>query len=353
MGVPGDHLPLRGLGPGQAGARVEGPPVADRVLEAVEEPVREGAGLERLAVLATVDRPADPVPGSGARAEFLDVPEPDVVTVHALLSPLLLRCPLPGGAATRSARCAGPAPRRPAAALPPGRLPAGASGRTRPATPEARRSPHRSSAAGRRGCRVLRPGWRGAGRERLAFPGAARPWVRDDGRSAPPALSSPAPVRARPAGRNAHRGLAARREWEPRGTAEQVTRAGRPATADGLCLAGGPALPEGKAGRAGRGVPGGDRRPSPAVAGGSGGRPCCRPAGRAGLPPGTAGIHPRLCPPRQVRPARPGTRPGATRRTQRGPRWRVPARHAPLSRKRPPPAGSPMRACLPARSAPF
>ena len=44
--VPGDHLPLGGLGFGQAGAGVEGPPVADGVLEAVEEPVGEGAGLE-------------------------------------------------------------------------------------------------------------------------------------------------------------------------------------------------------------------------------------------------------------------------------------------------------------------
>ena len=83
MGVPGDHLALGGLGLGQAGARVEGPPVADRVLQAVEEPVGEGAGLERLAVLAPVDGPADPVPGCGAVAELLDVPEPDVVTVHS------------------------------------------------------------------------------------------------------------------------------------------------------------------------------------------------------------------------------------------------------------------------------
>jgi len=127
---------------------------------------------------------------SGAVAELLDVPEPDVVTVHLLLSPLL-GCPLPGGAATRSARCAGPARRRRAAARPPGRLPAAASGRTRPGTPAARRSPHRSSAAGHPGYRVLRPGWRGAGRERCAFPAAARPWVRDDARSAPPATSSP------------------------------------------------------------------------------------------------------------------------------------------------------------------
>ena len=89
--VPGDHLPLGGLGFGQAGARVEGPPVADRVLEAVEEPVGEGPGLERLAVLAPVDGPPDPVPGPGAAAELLDVPEPDVVTVHLLLLLSVLR----------------------------------------------------------------------------------------------------------------------------------------------------------------------------------------------------------------------------------------------------------------------
>jgi hypothetical protein len=49
-------------------------------------------------------------------------------------------------------------------------------------------------------------------------------------------------------------------------------------------------------------VPGGDPVRALAVAGSGGGRPCCRPAGRAGLPPGTAGIHPRLRPPRQVGP---------------------------------------------------
>jgi hypothetical protein len=66
---------------------------------------------------------------------------------------------------------------------------------------------------------------------------------------------------------------------------------------------GGPVLPEGKAGTTARGVPGGDRRRGPAVAGSGRGRPCCRSTGRAGLPPGTAGIHPPLRPSRQVRPA--------------------------------------------------
>src|ERR1039457_312464 len=122
MGVPGDHLASGGLGFGQAGAGAERPPAADRVLEAVEEPVGEGTRLERPAVLAAVDGPPDPVPGSGAVAELLDVPEPDVVTVHLLSAPVRRACPLPGGAATRSARCAGPGRRRRAAALLPGRL---------------------------------------------------------------------------------------------------------------------------------------------------------------------------------------------------------------------------------------
>lgn len=65
-----------------------------------------------------------------------------------------------------------------------------------------------------------------------------------------------------------------------------------------------PGPARGKAGRAGRGVvPGGDLVRARAVAGGGGSRPGCRPAGRAGLPPGTAGIHPPLRPPRQVRRA--------------------------------------------------
>src|ERR1700730_14696677 len=173
-------------------------PVADRFVHIGEEPVGQRAGLERLAVLTAVDRPPDPVAGCGAAADLLDVPEPDVVAVHLLSAPVPIACPLvAGGAATRSARCAGPAPRRPAAAPPAARLPAGASGRKRPGTPAARRSPHRSSAAGHPRFRVLRPGWRWrrAGRERWAFPGAARPWVRDDGRSALPGLSSPAPAR--------------------------------------------------------------------------------------------------------------------------------------------------------------
>jgi hypothetical protein len=68
-------------------------------------------------------------------------------------------------------------------------------------------------------------------------------------------------------------------------------------------------LPEGKSGRTRRGIPDGGRRHTPA------GR---WPAGRAGLPPGIAGINPHLSPPGQVRPA-PGrdgvdTRPRATGR---------------------------------------
>jgi hypothetical protein len=74
----------RETGAGQAGTGVGGPPFADRVLEPVEEPLGEGAGLERLAVLAAVDGPPDPEPCGAAGAELLDVPEPDVVTVHLL-----------------------------------------------------------------------------------------------------------------------------------------------------------------------------------------------------------------------------------------------------------------------------
>src|SRR5580693_8700622 len=158
MLIPGHQLTLGRVGVGQAGAGAEGTAVVGRVLQPGEEPVGEGLGLERLAVLAAVDRPPDPEPACAAVADLLDVPEPDVVTVHALPSPVRCEGPVPGGAATRSARCAGPARRRRAAALLPGRLPAGASGRTRPGTPAARRSPHRSSAAGRPRCRVLRPG---------------------------------------------------------------------------------------------------------------------------------------------------------------------------------------------------
>jgi hypothetical protein len=127
---------------------------------------------------------------------------------------------------------------------------------------------------------VLRPGWRRAGRERLAFPGPARPWVRDDGRSAPPGLSSPAP--ARPATADGGPGL--------RGNG----KGGRAASAGARGLAGALVLPEGKSGRTGRGIPDGGRRHTPA------GRWSAR---RAGLPPGTAGINPHLSPPGQVRPA--------------------------------------------------
>jgi len=224
-------------------------------------------------------------------------------------------------------RCAGPAPRRRAAARPAARRLAGASGRRRPGKPAARRSPPRSSAAGRPAFRGRRPGLRGAGRERLSFPGAARPWVRDDGRSARPAASSPAPAGptaggcpGRPALARGERGKAPRSQWA----------AG---------LAGGPALPEGKAGRGGRGaVPGGDLVRALAVAGSGGGRPWCRPAGRAGLPPGTAGIHPRLRPPRQVGPARRGggldARPRATGRC-----WPAPGRPGGADPVRGPAAG--------------
>jgi hypothetical protein len=48
VGVPADQLLFGGLGFGQAGAGVEGPPVADRVLQLGEEPVGQRARLERL-----------------------------------------------------------------------------------------------------------------------------------------------------------------------------------------------------------------------------------------------------------------------------------------------------------------
>ena len=174
-----------------------------------------------------------------------------------------------------------------------------------------------------RGCGFAGRGGGGAGRERLAFPGAARPWVRHDARSAPPAASSPAPARPARAGRGPGRPARGPGERGPalgpggRGPAPQTR------CAAGRCQAGGPALPErptlpeGKAVRGGRGVvPGGDRRHALAGAGGGGGRPGCRPAGRAGLPPGTAGIQPPLRPPRQADRRGTGldTRPRATRR---------------------------------------
>jgi hypothetical protein len=134
--------------------------------------------------------------------------------------------------------------------------------------------------------------WPGA----VTVPGAARPWGRDDGRSARPAASSPAP-----AGTAAVGSCPGRRGRRP------GRRGKAPPASCAAGLAGGPALPEGKAGRAGRGVvPGGDLVRDLAVAGGGGSRPGCRPAGRAGLPPGTAGIQPPLRPPRQVVRAVPG-----------------------------------------------
>jgi hypothetical protein len=87
MLIPGDHLPLGRLGGRQAGALAERPAAAGRVLEAVEEPVGEGPVPKRLAVLTVIDRPPHPVPAAAAAVtDLLDVPEPDVVTVHAHVS---------------------------------------------------------------------------------------------------------------------------------------------------------------------------------------------------------------------------------------------------------------------------
>jgi hypothetical protein len=95
------------------------------------------------------------------------------------------------------------------------------------------------------------PGWRGAGRERCAFPGAARPWGRDDERSAWAAVSSPLTPRARPAARGAHAPGRAR-----------MVRGGRHR-------------------QAGAGIPGGGRRRGRAAT-----RPGGAAAGQAGLAPG-------------------------------------------------------------------
>ena len=122
------------------------------------------------------------------------------------------------------------APRRPAAA-PRRPAPCRPSGRRPPGTPAARRSPHRSSAAGHPRFRVLRPGWRRAGRERRVFPGAARPWVRDDGRSASPALSSPAP--ARPATADGGPGLRGNGKRRRGRTGGGAWSGGRPGPAGG------------------------------------------------------------------------------------------------------------------------
>jgi hypothetical protein len=148
-------------------------------------------------------------------SQVIEVPEPDVVAVHLLSAPVRLACPvLPGGAATRSARYAGPAPRRPAAARPPARLPAGANGRKPPGTPAARRSPHRSSAAGHPRCPALRPGWRGGPsvdprRRTLRSARPVKPGprpARDGGR--PPGAAGPGRGRGGKAARAVRRGHA-------------------------------------------------------------------------------------------------------------------------------------------------
>ena len=202
--------------------------------------------------------------------------------------------------------------------------PAGASGRTPPATPAARRSPPRSSAAGHPGYRAHRPAWRWAGRERLAFPGAARPWVRDDGRSAQPAVSSWLSSAPGPGGAALARG------WPPAGKGSQARpesqSRGRdvPRLRTGSARLGGPALPEGKAGAGpgagSRAVTGGAAQPPQRAAAGP------WPASRAGWPPARDRRHqPATLPapssrPGPVRgrageparshaPARPGARP--------------------------------------------
>ena len=74
--IPGSRSRGGALGPGgQAGRRVERLAVAGGVFEGAQERVRQGLGGKRLAVLAALDRPPDPVPAAGGVADLPDVPE--------------------------------------------------------------------------------------------------------------------------------------------------------------------------------------------------------------------------------------------------------------------------------------
>src|SRR5690349_11844875 len=86
--VPGDVV-AGGLllpGGGQPCDGVERLAGADGVFEAGEEPFGERPGREGLAVRPTGDGPPDPPTALGGVADLLDVPEPDVVAVHAGVS---------------------------------------------------------------------------------------------------------------------------------------------------------------------------------------------------------------------------------------------------------------------------
>ena len=310
MLVPGDRLPAVGLGGGQAGAGAERPPVAGRVLEVVEEPVGEGLVPERLAVLLAVDGPPDPVPAAaGVVADLPGVPEPDVVTVHLLCSCRVLRV-LFEAAQPRGQRAA-PDP-HPAAGQPhdcrPGSLPA-------PAVERGPRHPQLGGHLLDRQQRVIR----GTGSSARGGGGPAGSGCRSRGRPVRGSATTDAPLRPPCQVRPPPGRLAGAARGPARGSGESGTAAPRSGLRGG---AGGrrAARPcrRGRPAGAGAGFPGGDLVRALAVARGSGGRPCCRPAGRAGLPPGTAGIHPRLRPPRQVGP---DLAPACTA----GRRWPVPA----------------------------
>ena len=140
----------------------------------------------------------DPAPGCDTGAELLDVPEPDVVTVYLLLTPVRLACPSPGGAATRTARCAGPAPSPPGSRTTAGGLlPA-------PAVERGPRHPQLGGHLLDRQQRVIggtgscSRGWRGRpGAVRV--PGGGPSVGPPDARSAPPRPSSSAPPYRSPA----------------------------------------------------------------------------------------------------------------------------------------------------------
>ena len=191
----------------------------------------------------------------------------------------------------------------------------------------------------------------------LAFPGAARPWVRDDGRSAPPAASSPAPAGpaaaaaargGRPGngkeGKAPRSGCAAGRGWR----AARPCRRGRPAGAGaGWSRAVTSCAPSPLPGVEAAGPDAGRRgglacRPGPQASSLHSARPVksARPGAGAGL---TRGPEPRVdagrCPPGQEGAAPAAGRPRAG--TAKGARWRAPRRCAPPSSTRPPPARRP------------
>ena len=316
MLVPGDHLPVGRLGGGQAGAGAEGPPVADGVLEAVEEPVGEGLVPERLAVLAAVDGPPDPVPAAAAVvADLLDVPEPDVVTVHLLLSPVRLAC-LFQAAQPRGQRAA-PDPH--AAAGQPhdrraGSLPA-------PAVERGPRHPQLGDHLLDRQQRVAR----GAGSCGRGGGGPAGSGARSRGRPVRGSATTDAPLRpprqVRPPPGTAHpSGAAGPGSRRNRRGGSAGRDAGRPLRRGGAWRAARPCRrgrPAGQ-GAGSRAVTCGAALPGLLAAAGR------WPAGRAGWPPARDRRHPPSTPPALSSPLRPARRrpwhpaPGPAGRVPRG-----------------------------------